>query len=105
MKRFTHNTDEKRFKLNLPFVVKIGLSLLGVVLLMEIWMINQYATYGTKVEQLYSLRDKLKLENQILENQIAAQTSMESIEKKAKSLGFSEINQVEYLRPQALASR
>lgn len=105
MKKFKDQSNQKKFKLSLPLMVKAGLGFLGVILMIEILMINQYATYGTKVEQLYSLRDKLRLENQILANQIADKTSLDSLEQKAKSLGFSEINQVEYLKPQALASR
>ena len=54
--------------------------------------------FGEKYEKLADLEKNLKMENQILENEIAKNSSLTSIASKGAELGFFPINRVEYIR-------
>lgn len=88
---------------NLRLVKIIGVFLI-IVFILEIWMVNRLSTYGTKIEQLQEAEVNLKLENQILENQIAQNNSLAQIEERSSLLGFGNTKNLEYIKSPALAS-
>lgn len=65
---------------------------------LEIWIVNRLSTYGDKIQELKVAEAKLELENQIIANSIAKDSSMIALEKKAAELGFGSINQIEYIK-------
>lgn len=67
------------------------------LILVEIWMNNRQVVYGGKFEEMSRLQQSLKLENQILENEIAKEASLINIASKSASLGFSKPKKVSYL--------
>lgn len=79
-------------------IIVIGLTIFLIVLFVEIWVVNRTSTYGDKIYQLKHAQADLELENQILSNTIAQTSSMVLLEKKATSLGFNTINQIEYIK-------
>lgn len=85
-------------------IVKIMGVFLIIVFILEIWMVNRLSTYGTKIEQLQEAEVNLKLENQILENQIAQNSSLAQIEERSSLLGFGNTKNLEYIKSPALAS-
>lgn len=78
----------------------IGLVIAGFFFLMlvEIWANNNVVTYGEKLQQLSSLSKSLSTENQILENEIAKQESLNKIASKSGELGFSSPESIQYIR-------
>lgn len=62
-----------------------------VVLLfvVEILVTNELAGFGRKVGDANSSIDALKEENQLLQEKVASLSSLQSVEEKARSLGFT----------------
>jgi|WetSurMetagenome_2_1015567.scaffolds.fasta_scaffold1604888_1 hypothetical protein len=84
-----------------PKVLKFciyGLVIFLIVFTAEIWMVNRLSTYGDKIQNLKEMQSKLELENQILANSIAMESSMVRLEKKASELGFGTISKIEYIK-------
>ncbi len=78
------------------FVLGIcGLFMLSLVL---IWTNNTVISYGEKYEKLESLEKSLKMENQILKNEIAKNVSLRAIASKSSELGFSQTSSIQYIR-------
>lgn len=90
--------EEKRKKLVPMRFIITGLSIFLIVLFVEIWVVNRTSTYGDKIYQLKQAQTNLELENQVLSNTIAQSSAMVLLEKKATSLGFNTINQIEYIK-------
>lgn len=83
-------------------LIVVSLVIIPVVVL-EIWSVNRLATYGVQISELERSKDRLKLENQILENKIAEKSSLLIIEAMAKKYGYSKAQNVEYLKLSGLA--
>lgn len=79
------------------YIVPILLSLF-VLTIAEVWASNTLVSYGDKFESLSRVSKSLQMENLILENQIAKNTSLVSIASKSASLGFSEPESIQYIR-------
>ena len=71
---------------------------LFVLTVIEIWASNIVVTYGEKFESLSKLSKSLKMENQVLENEIAKNSSLISIASKSAELGFSKPESIQYIR-------
>ena|SRR5258708_23110914 len=79
---------------------KIVLSTMAgilVLVILEIWALNRLATYGEQILKFEKASNELKLENQILQNQIAQKSSLNKVEDQSFSLGFRPIHHIEYL--------
>lgn len=78
-------------------------SILGVLILLsllclEFWTVNRLSIYGDKISQLKRAEDALVMENQVLANSIAQSSSLKVLEKNAKSIGFEEIKNLQYIK-------
>lgn len=71
---------------------------LFVLTLIKIWASNTAVAYGEKYEKLFALEKNLKMENQILENEIATNSSLATIASKSAELGFSPFGSIQYIR-------
>ncbi|KKR81428.1 MAG: hypothetical protein UU73_C0001G0092 [Candidatus Daviesbacteria bacterium GW2011_GWA1_41_61] len=96
--------EERRPRKRVVKFIRLGAVILLAVLFLEIWAVNRLSTYGDKIQDIKSAKMALDLENQVLENQIAQQSSLASIETKAVSLGFTAVKSWQYLKPLNLAS-
>ncbi len=84
-------------------IIFLGVVLcLGVIL--QIWVMNRMATFGEQLTGIERTRQQLTLENQILENQIAKMSSLQTIKVYAANLGFRPISSITYVRTPNLAS-
>ena len=96
---FTHKFDPEENKKKFPrkyiIFVSVGLFILTII---EIWASNTVSAYGEKYEKLAILEKNLKMENQILENNIAKESSLSSIASKSAQLGFSSYESIQYIR-------
>lgn len=81
----------------------LGIIFLAVFVL-EVWLMNRLSTYGNKIQELEVAKSNLKLENQVLENEIAQKASLNLIDQKAAGLGFNNIKNIEYIKPLNIAS-
>lgn len=84
----------KKYK---KITVLIGLSLF-VLVVAVIWANNTVIAYGDKFEKLSNLEKSLEMENQILENEIANNSSLKVISSKSAELGFSISQGIQYVR-------
>lgn len=75
-----------------------GMVFFLITFSLEIWIVNRLSTYGDKIQELKVAEAKLELENQIIANSVAKDSSMVALEKKAAELGFGSINQIEYIK-------
>ncbi len=95
IKTFEVQDSPKRFpKKYILFAAFILLSLTIV----EIWASNTVVSFGEKYEKLSYLEKNLKIENQILENDIAENSSLRRIASKSAELGFSPQQSIQYIR-------
>jgi hypothetical protein len=65
-----------------------GSLLILLTSILEIWLANMVSDSGAQLVQLAIIKNQLILENQLLEVQIASQSSFLTIEQKAKNKGF-----------------
>lgn len=79
-----------------------GLILL-IVAVLEIWSVNRLATFGEQINELERSKAALKLENKLLENEIAKHSSLSEAQKYVPHLGFQTTMKVEYLSDFGLA--
>lgn len=75
----------------------LGIFILLILGILEIWANNTMVNYGEKLVQINRLQENLKLENGILENELAKLASLDSIATQASQLGFSKSKAVQYL--------
>ncbi len=83
-------------------LIFLGILIVMVVVL-EIWSINRLATYGEQINKLDRIKASLKVENQVLANQIAQKSSLSSIEKYTIYLGFEKAKNIEVVKDSGLA--
>ena len=69
-----------------------------VLIIVEVWASNTVVAYGEKFENISLLQRSLSMENQILENEIASQSSLTNIASQSALLGFSKTERLEYIR-------
>ena len=97
---FARFETENFFRRKLLIFVAI-LVVLAVIL--EIWVVNRLSTYGEKISKLEETKSMLTLENKILENEIAKNSSLSNMEKYTKNSGFEKIKDIQYLKPSDIA--
>ncbi len=59
--------------------------------LLEIWSVNRLSTLGVEINKMENTAAALKLENQVLENEIAKRSALSQIGKNAQALGFVKV--------------
>ncbi len=102
--QFLKEEKGKLPKNKLKRTLKISAAFFLICLGILLWSVNRLSTYGEKIQELKNAQARLELENQILENKIAAESSLNSIEKKAVALGFDSVKNYQYLKSPELAS-
>ncbi len=80
-----------------------GILIILPLVLLEIWSVNRLATLGVEINKLENTSSALKLENQVLENEIAKRSSLQQIETASKQLGFQKVKSTVQLEPMGLA--
>lgn len=85
-------------KNNYTKYIVIILASLFTLTIGEIWASNNVVAFGEKYEKLFALEKNLKMENQIIENEIAKNSSLNVIATKAADLGFSTAQSIQYIR-------
>lgn len=93
----TFDTEDTSKKFPKKFIILAALCLL-VLTVVEVWASNTVIAYGEKYEKLSMLEKNLKMENQILENNIANNASLKTIASKSAQLGFSNHQSIKYIR-------
>ena len=97
IKKFEPEKEKLKKRFPRRYIVFTTIFLLALVLV-EIWVSNTVVTYGEKFEKLSSLSKVLYMENQILENEIAKDASLNSVASKSAQLGFSKAESIQYIR-------
>ncbi len=95
IKTFDTQDPEKRFPKK--YIILALVCLLSLTLV-EIWASNTGVAFGEKYEKLSTLEKNLKIENQILENNIAENSSLKAVASKSAELGFSHLESIQYIR-------
>lgn len=93
----TFDTEENGKKFPKKYIILTLLSLFMLTLI-EIWANNTIASFGGQFGRLSDLKKNLEMENQILENEIAKEASLNSIASKSAQLGFSKSKSIQYIR-------
>ena len=93
----TFDTEENKNKFPKKYII---LSILGLFMLtiIEIWASNTAVAFGESFEKLSLSEKNLKMENQILKNEIAKKTSLSNIASRSAELGFSVSQSIQYIR-------
>lgn len=77
--------------------IALVLSGLFVLVILQIWANNTVSMYGEKYEKISQLQESLKLDNQLLQNEIAKRSSINKIASKSAELGFYSAEKIEYI--------
>lgn len=93
----TFDTEENQKKFPRKYMVLAAVCLFALVLV-EIWASNTVIAYGEKYEKLSVMEKNLKMENQILQNEIARNSSLNVIATRSSELGFLSPQSIEYIR-------
>jgi|SRR3989344_6884100 len=93
----TFDTEEIQKRFPKKYIVLTIVSLLTLTLI-EIWASNTVVAYGEKYEKLFAMERNLKMENQLLENEIAKNASLNIISSKSAELGFYSNQSIQYIR-------
>lgn len=88
-------TKEKRGLPKKVWIVSLGLIFLVIL---EIWVYNTTTEFGYKFDSISKDSQNLILENAILENEIAKQSSLISVASQSALLGFKRTSVIQYLR-------
>lgn len=95
IKKFEPIKDTKGFSKR--YIIIAAFCLICLIIL-EIWVQNSLVLYGEKFEKISSLQKVLELENQILQNEIAKESSLSKLASKSAELGFSKPEKIQYIR-------
>lgn len=95
IKKFEPEKQKKGFSKKYVIIIAVCLLALSLV---EIWTSHSLITYGEKLDKLSGLAKSLSLENQILENEIAKNASLNSIASESAQLGFLQPERIQYIR-------
>ena len=95
IKKFESVENSKK---NYNKYVIIILASLFTLTLGEIYASNNVVAFGEKYEKLFALEKNLRMENQILENEIAKNSSLSVVASKSAELGFSLSQSIQYIR-------
>lgn len=93
----TFETEENNSIIAKKYIVIVSAALFALTLV-QIWTSNTVITYGERYDQLQSLERSLKIENQILQNEVAKNSSLTAIASKSAELGFSNSQSIQYIR-------
>lgn len=88
-------TQEKK---SIPKKTILICGCLIVLVILEIWVNNKVAQSGKKLDDINNLEQSLHLENQVLESQIAKESTLGKIASESAELGFLRPNTIQYLR-------
>lgn len=69
-----------------------------IITIIEIWVVNRLSTFGAQILALEKSQESLKLENKILENQIAEKAALIKVKEESKKMGFDSIQKIEYIK-------
>lgn len=94
----TFDTDENSHKKIFGKYLYLVVISFFALILINIWANNTVIAYGEKYEKLAALEKNLRMENQILENEIAKNSSLGTVATKSAELGFSQSDSIQYIR-------
>lgn len=80
----------------LKYAVPVSLLILSLVII-EIWVVHTLSGYGSKFKEIEKLQKNLELENQILENEIAHESSLNKIASSSATFGLEKPKKVQYI--------
>lgn len=95
IKKFEPEENKKKLPKLYIVLTIFGLSFL---MLIEIWVNNTMIAYGERFAKLTTAEKNLRMENQILENEIAQNSSFINVASKSAQLGFSAQQSILYIR-------
>ncbi|OGE34493.1 hypothetical protein A3H85_03920 [Candidatus Daviesbacteria bacterium RIFCSPLOWO2_02_FULL_40_8] len=84
--------------MRLPKIIKIGISVLIISIIIEVYVVNSLSSYGDSFSDLEIVKSNLELENQILKNKIATEGGLNLIQIRASALGFEPIKSMGYIK-------
>lgn len=97
IKTFDTEIEEKIFNWRSKRFIMVSFFLV-VLAVAEIWVNNSVSSLSGQFENINNLQKNLTLENQLLENEIAKQESLQNIASQSSILGFKSPKTIQYLR-------
>lgn len=89
-------SEENRKKFPKKYII-LSVSGLFILIVSQIWASNNVIAYGDRFEKLANLEGNLKIENQLLENEIAKNSSLKTIASKSAQLGLTPFQSIQYI--------
>lgn len=97
MKQIKFGEHKPSFQ-KIPWLIKLGIGIIVVIFILEIWAVNRLSTSGYKIQEIKVSQAELSLENQLLKNEIAQLISLNFLASKVKEYGFIPSHDIEYLQ-------
>ena len=73
-------------------------SFLIALMIIEIWVSHRTSTYGEKMKEIEILQARISLENQLLENEVAKEGSIQRVASTSSTLGFITPKDIKFIR-------
>ena len=90
-----------------PWLRKKIIIFLGLLVLLltvfEIWAVNRLSTYGQQISKIEESKASLKLENEVLENEVAKRNSLTEVKSQAQTVGFEKVKAIDVIDQSNLA--
>lgn len=100
----SHVIHSMNYRFSRRKILILSFLILGLGLLLQIWVMNRLATLGEEITKIEVAKQALKMENLILENQVAKTGALLNIKPLVSNLGFTSSAKVEYIQPSGLAA-
>jgi hypothetical protein len=85
-------------------VLIVGFLIFALVVFLEMWSVNRLSSYGAKLSQLTQTETSLRLENTILEDELAKRSALSNVSPMANQFGFRDNPVSDYIKPDTVAS-
>lgn len=90
-------SDEPANPLTKRLTLTAGILVLGLVII-KIWINNVMVEYGRELEKVTVSQKSLRVENQILQNEVYTLSTLSKISTRSSELGFSSPQHLQYIR-------
>lgn len=82
----------------MKILIRVGISCLGLLLLLQIWVSHSMITQGANLKKIEDLQNTLIEQNLNLSNSISSASAYLNIATRSGELGFSLPRNVQYIR-------
>lgn len=98
IRKFELEENKKIPLFNNKRIIALGVIFLGLLLVIQIWVSHQVASFGRDFKKIEEVEKSLRFENKLLELEINKRKALQAISSSSAELGFIVPKAVQYIR-------